>query len=111
MNAVARRGDPSTSWDAARSIGPDTLRESQQAVLAILQALGPMTDDELILRVEQSPSGARTRRAELTALGLVHDTGKRARLGSGRHAIVWAAGSGPKPPPDPNAPGLWDDLP
>jgi len=36
-----------------------------------------------------SPSGARTRRAELVAMGLVRDSGDKSLLSSGRWAIVW----------------------
>jgi len=92
-HAVARRGDPSTSWEAARSLDPATLRKSQRVVLACLQDLGPMTDDDLVVALVGivSPSGARTRRSELVAKGLVFDTGGRVVLASGRHAIVWAA--------------------
>jgi hypothetical protein len=91
--AVARRTDPGTSWAAANSLDPTVLRSSQRAVLTILQDIGPMTDAELCARMApaMSPSGARSRRSELVAKGLVYDTGKRERLHSGRWAIVWAA--------------------
>ncbi len=97
--AYARRTDPSTSWAAANSLDPEHLRESQKIVLAILQDQGPMTDDELVeIARDLSPSGARTRRAELVDKGMVYDTGERALLPSGRRAIVWAARwAGPQP--------------
>lgn len=106
----ARASDPETSHAAASSIEQPKLRARQQAILAVLRGAptGGLTDHELAKAYarwqelspqlptatpipEQSPSGLRTRRAELTAMGLVHDTGDRRPLPSGRSAIVWAA--------------------
>lgn len=96
----ARRTDPATSHDAARSIKAAALRASQEAVLKFLRRHGPATDVELVegypewaraLHPPQSPSGLRTRRHELVEAGAVVDTGDRAELPSGRKAIVWAA--------------------
>ena len=91
--AVARRTDPRTSWAAAESLDPETLRASQLLVWHTIQAHGPMTDEELAGRLafDMGPSGARTRRSEIAALGLVFDTGERRVLRSGRRGIVWAA--------------------
>jgi hypothetical protein len=91
--AVARRGDPDTSWAAAASLPPAILRASQREVLSILERYGPMTDEQLVewTAGRQSPSGTRTRRRELTDLGLVIDTGKRHVTKAGRRSIVWAA--------------------
>jgi hypothetical protein len=93
MRAVARRGDPATSWAAADSLDPDTLRASQLLVWHTIQDHGPMTDEELVGRLlfDMSSSGARTRRSELADLGLVFDTGDRRVLRSGRRGIVWGA--------------------
>lgn len=96
---AARRTDPLTSHQAAASIGPTELRESQKAVLRIIAAMSIGTDDAIASEYErhrerwglprQSPSGLRTRRKELVAFGLVEDSGKRAALVSGRQSIVW----------------------
>jgi hypothetical protein len=102
MPAYARRTDPETSHAAAASIGEDSLRASQAAVLAVLRTHGPLVDVELDemydqMRIdgwpipEQSPSGLRTRRRELVDLGFVIDTGERGMLESGRRAILWRA--------------------
>lgn len=106
--AVARRGDPGTSWAAARSLDPEGLRASQRYVLTILQVHGPMTDEALVARAagNLSPSGARTRRAELVALGAVVDSGDRERTAAGRQAVVWKA-AGPAPY-HVEGPTLWD---
>lgn len=95
--AHARRGDPQTSWDAARSV-ESTLRRSQLAVWHVLEQYGPLTDHRLVATYDsitylprQSPSGIRTRRRELTDAGFVYDTGAKVVLESGRKAILWAA--------------------
>ncbi len=91
----ARTTDPQTSHDAARSV--ENITETQSAILTLLTF--PMTDEELtdaFYNMQQvagwknaSPSGIRTRRAELVARGLVKDSGERIKLSSGRSGIAW----------------------
>jgi hypothetical protein len=91
---VARRSDPETSWQAARSVDPLKLRATQREILWVLRNWGPLTDEEIAVLVgpdSQSPSGLRTRRRELVDAGLVVDTGRRRKSRSGRAMIVWAA--------------------
>lgn len=91
--AVARRTDPDTSWEAAKSVRD--IRETQQAVLAALRAHGPMTDEEIAERIrserKQSPSGLRTRRSELVDLHMVTYAGYKRPTKSGRKSRVWKA--------------------
>lgn len=94
--ARARRSDPMTSQLAAASV--ERIRESQRTILELLRCQGPATDPEILARLRRLPgrfqmseSGARTRRSELVARGLARDSGRRARLPSGRMAIVWKA--------------------
>jgi hypothetical protein len=89
--AVARRGDPQTSWAAADSLPTPVLRSSQRYVLTLLAQLGPMTDEQLVELSMLSPSGTRTRRCELVDKGLVVDTGRRSVTRARRRTIVWAA--------------------
>lgn len=100
--ARARQTDPGTSHAAASSVRSRAIRASQRRILGLLRQHGPMTDHALYSwLVMESPngrptissSGARTRRAELAAMDppLVEDSGQRARLPSGRQAIVWRA--------------------
>ena len=90
--AHARRTDPTTSFEAAGSVKDTT--KTQQFILKALRK--PLTDVDLVSAYRAfksapvaSESGIRSRRAELVGLGLVRDTGKRVKLASGRHAIVW----------------------
>ena len=99
--ARARTSDPATSHAAAASVN-GKLRETQNAVLRLLRLDGDLSDDQLLAAYDnrrrhdsgfppQSPSGLRTRRRELVALGLVRDSGRRTTTYSGRAAIVWTA--------------------
>lgn len=94
----ARLTDPQTSHEAAESV--KNISATQQAILDLLKA--PMTDEELVDRYydlvdrgaapNASPSGIRSRRAELAKRNLVVDSSMRARLASGRNAIIWTVG-------------------
>lgn len=103
--ALARETDPDTSRQAAASISQDSMRETQRMVLAILERYGPSCDEDIATYAaqltehegwpRQSPSGLRSRRAELVAAGLVRDSGERTRTSTGRQTIVWEhAGEG-----------------
>lgn len=91
----ARTSDPTTSFEAAGSVR--NITETQSNILLLLTL--PMTDDELVDAFDRfassngwklaSPSGIRSRRAELVAAGLVKDTGERRKSWSGRQSIVW----------------------
>lgn len=96
--AVARIDDPKTSHEAAASV--TRITATQYGIWNLL-ALKPSTDSELIARYQNatlsdpetypkaSESGIRSRRAELTRLGSVVDSGERRVTPSGRQSIVW----------------------
>jgi hypothetical protein len=91
----ARRTDPQTSHDAARSV--KDVSKTKQAILSLLRK--HQTDMQLVanytklVRQNKAPraseSGIRSRRAELVKLGLVKDTGKKNVSASNRQMIVW----------------------
>lgn len=86
----ARTTDPETSHEAAASVRNRTA--TQDEILRVLSEEGPSTDERIAGWYESppaSPSGIRTRRAELVAQGKVVNTGKRAHVATGRMAIVW----------------------
>lgn len=88
-----RRTDPSTSWIAARMLAADTTRKTYDRIAVILSREA-LTDEELVYRISLadafvSPSGVRSRRAELAEAGWVRDTGERRNTKAGRPAIVW----------------------
>lgn len=88
----ARASDPGTSHEAAEAI-IDRLTTIQADVLEQFLRAGPsgLTDRELTERLGTlGESTYRTRRSELTYLGLIVDSGRRATFpGSGRRHIVW----------------------
>lgn len=80
------------------TIAPPTLRASHSRVLAMFRLYGAMSDRQLMAYLHDaeraagfqpmSPSGIRTRRAELVASGRLVATKEREVIG-GRSAIVW----------------------
>lgn len=99
----ARRTDPGTSHAAAKSVRNQT--DTHERILELFEMYGDATDEDLFIYWGQlaslrddwptiSPSGLRSRRAELVALGLVVDTGRKDKTSTGRACIVWDRASG-----------------
>lgn len=98
FRARARRSDPRTSHEAAASVRGITA--AHRRVLTLLEMFGPLTDEEIAFRYEAeakaqgwppiSPSGLRTRRAELVDLGKVLDTRRTKATVSGRRTTIWS---------------------
>ena len=96
FGAYARSTDPQTSHEAARTVN---VTRGQEIVLNEFLMYHEMTDEQLIeaLQVRQdscpdaklSDSGARSRRAELVAIGILKDTGRRAKTVTGRKTTIW----------------------
>jgi hypothetical protein len=88
---LARASDPSTSHEAATRIA-STITATQQLVLDYIRSRGTSgcTDLDIQRRFGNHGSTYRTRRAELTALELVRDSGLRVTQDGGRR-IVWVA--------------------
>jgi hypothetical protein len=86
--ANARTTDPETSHEAAASVD---LRPAQEFVLTLLAAYGPCHDERLVQKANgrYTPSGIRSRRAELEAAKLVKFTGSFTKTDAGRKTRVW----------------------
>jgi len=92
QRAHARNSDPITSLEAADSVRDIT--GAQQKVLEAFQRHGPMTDEQLIaLGLGLSPSGTRSRRAELVDRRLLRDSGVTTLTASKRKTIIWELAS------------------
>lgn len=89
--AHARRDDPETSHEAAKVISPK-VKELQKRVLAYAAGDGRdgFTDRDLEAYMGDSGSTYRTRRAELTKLGLIESTGEKRYYPPKNHGhLVW----------------------
>lgn len=97
MPALARRTDPETSHEAAKSVSEESITETQRAIIKLLGTT-PMNDDQLFQMYFQgaeqgywkhaSMSGVRSRRSELVKRGIVKNVG-RTKTSFGRAAIIW----------------------
>lgn len=94
MTAVARHTDPETSHIAASLVRPQLSFRIQRAILDGLHGTLHLTDEQIFHRVQfilqhpVTPSGCRTRRAELVGLGLVAHLGY-GRTSANRHCRRW----------------------
>lgn len=99
--AHARHSDPHTSHEAAKTVRGIT--ESQERILEIITYFGPLSDETIAVHYARmadlnrwklmSPSGLRSRRAELVAQGKVRDSGRRGTTASGRATTIWEVAS------------------
>lgn len=87
--AHARKTDGQTSRDAAASV--QNISETQEQILGILRALGPLTDEEIQSAFVGycSPSGLRSRRAELVRLGKVRQNARKGLTAANRVCAIW----------------------
>ncbi|HSV39795.1 MAG TPA: hypothetical protein VLI04_13645 [Nocardioidaceae bacterium] len=91
---LARKTDPQTSLDAAKSLVAVRITRTRQAILECLrQHPDGLTDEQIASALHHmaSPSGLRTRRSELFAAGLVADSTRRGTTRAGRKTIIWIA--------------------
>jgi hypothetical protein len=89
--AVARRTDPQTSHDAAKAITPATPTIRQQVeAFALRCGSAGFIDEELSDHFSSAAySSYRTRRAELTAVNVILDSGQTKPNSGGLACIVW----------------------
>jgi hypothetical protein len=94
-----RKTDPVTSEEAAKSIPVPSLSNSRKAILDIFKKHKALHDEDLGAIYSTlasdgsapylSPSGLRSRRAELRDMGYLEDSGDRGKTYSGRSTIIW----------------------
>lgn len=88
----APQSSQETSRAAYRSV--KNVSSKQRRILNVLTLGGSMSDEQIYVCLcsgEISPSGARSRRAELVTMGLVKDSGRRTKTASGRDSVIWEA--------------------
>lgn len=106
--AHARAADPDTSHQAAARVRD--ISEAQAAIIRLFKSFGPMCDEKLVRIYErfmreqptiyplQSPSGIRSRRAELTDPAKCQPpkivyTGEKTETTAGRSTRIWTLAS------------------
>jgi DNA-binding transcriptional ArsR family regulator len=87
--ALARRTDPSTSHEAAKSVDPTPLETRIYRCLQLLR--GGATASELVDLTGLNWNTLSPRLAPLRRKNLIRDSGKRRKGPSGRSQIVWEA--------------------
>jgi hypothetical protein len=92
-NPTARFADPATSFEAANSIKPDSMRKAYRFIITTLGEHGPLAADEIYAYkpadLRQSESGIRTRRKELERAGYIEYAGYKKRNVRRLHTQVW----------------------
>lgn len=107
---LARFSDPDTSHDAGNSQTAEVLNARQVAVLAALHRYGPMTDEQIIARLDamrvlddsipnSTAQAFRTARKALQSAGRIVDSQRREHTAAGRTAIVWELSAALVPQP------------
>lgn len=88
--AYARTTDPDTSYNAAECVRPG-ITKIQSQVLNHFNFVKRSTDEALEKQFQAaySPSTVRTRRAELVAMGLIKDSGRRTLNSRAHKVIIW----------------------
>jgi hypothetical protein len=90
IRGLYRKENPDTSKEAAESIQKSRVRIRSEVVsYALMRGAEGFTDESLSRWFLCNGSSYRTRRSELTKSGVIVPSRKRARLASGRHAVVW----------------------
>lgn len=95
--AHARKSDPVTSHQAAASVV--NIGRTREAIRSILKQFGPQTDEQIWSNYQRewihkgatqtaSPSGLRSRRAELVRMGFVVEAGT-GKTAAGRACAIW----------------------
>jgi len=84
----ARRRDPATSHDAARSMRTAATEQGAR-VFNALQALGQAGAEQIAERSGMDAYAVRKRLPELEAAGVIQTTGDTRRTASGRSERVW----------------------
>lgn len=92
LRAHARKTDPPTSHAAAASVKSAAISELQEWILEVLDE--PKTDEQIWNALVErhsglTPSGVRTRRAELVDAGKIIDSRLRGHSAHGRMTIIW----------------------
>jgi|ERR1700744_3963815 len=85
---------PQTSVDAYKSLDPEKIAKIYLQIVWALGSIGPATYEGIAEYLKVEPVKIWKRMSEAHRLGLIHRTGNRMFMKSGRQGFVWAAGKG-----------------
>jgi predicted transcriptional regulator len=94
---MPKRVNPDTSTEAYRSLEPEKIAKMYLKIVEALTVAGPMTYEGIAAHLGEKPERVWKRMSEAHRLGLVHRTGDRKVMNSGRQGFIWAAGGTPEP--------------
>lgn len=92
-----RPNQPETSKDAFHSLEPEKIAKMYLRIVEALKEGGPMTYEQIAKHLREKPERVWKRMSECHRLGLVHRTGDRKVMSSGRQGFIWAEGGTPEP--------------
>lgn len=94
---MSKRKNPATSLEAYRSLDPDLLVGLRKKIYKALVEIGTGNYEDMAIKADIEPVQCWKRISELHKDGLIHRTGERKVLSSGRMGFVWAPGGTPEP--------------
>jgi predicted transcriptional regulator len=94
---MPKRKNPETSNEAYRSLQEVEITATQQKICSALEVLLTGTYEDIADFLKMDAARIWKRMSELHRFGLIHRTGERKIMKSGRAGFVWAPGGTPEP--------------
>lgn len=88
-----KRKNPETSNEAFHSLVPVKIKSLHKKILSALETIGTGTYEDVSAFLDEEPVRVWKRFSELHRDNLIHRTGERKVMKSGRHGFVWASGA------------------
>lgn len=84
-----KKAIPQTSKDAYNSFDPEKIGEIYKKIVVALREMKVGTYEDIARKLKMKPEQIWKRMSEAHRLGLVHRTGIRKKMASGREGFVW----------------------
>lgn len=94
---MPKRKNPETSNEAYRSLREVEITDTQQKICSALEVLQKGTYEDIAAFLKMDAARVWKRMSEICRFGLIHRTGDRKTMKSGRQGFVWAPGGTPEP--------------
>jgi len=89
---VAKSKPVETSLDAFHSLDPDKIKSLHKKIVSALEVIKEGTYEDIASHLKEEPVRVWKRMSECHRMGLIHRTGDRKKMASGRQGFIWAAG-------------------